>query len=118
MQTTLRNLESHLKEIHQAGAKAICVGGDHSIILAELRATYKQWGDLILVQFDAHTDTADQAWGEQFHHGTPIRRAIEEGLIKGENIYQIGIRVPHLTRSGRLCGSEKINVLDIDSFMT
>jgi guanidinopropionase len=46
-----------------------------------------------MVHFDAHTDTADEAYnGEKFHHGTPFRRAVEEGLLDPKRVIQIGIR--------------------------
>src|SRR5262249_49613339 len=80
LQATYQNIETRLTEIHAAGARAICVGGDHSILLPELRAAHRKYGELTLIHFDAHTDTGDEAWGEKYHHGTPIRRAIEEGL--------------------------------------
>ena len=121
IQKTMEAIEKRLGEIHQAGARAICVGGDHSILLPELRAAHRQFGSadkpITLIHFDAHTDTGDEAWGEKYHHGTPIRRAIEEGLLKGENIFQIGVRGP-LTSPAQddYITEQKINVLDIDSF--
>ena len=46
-----------------------------------------------MVHFDAHTDTADEAYnGEKFHHGTPFRRAVEEGLLDPKRVIQIGIK--------------------------
>src|SRR4051812_37068215 len=72
IQETLRAIESRLLEVHAAGARSICVGGDHSVLLGELRAVKKTFGEPVLVHFDAHNDTGDQAWGERYHHGTPI----------------------------------------------
>ena len=117
MQVTLRNIQNHLAEVHEAGARAICVGGDHSILLPCLRAIHKKYGEITLIHFDAHTDTAESAWGEKYHHGTPIRRAIEEGILKGSKIYQIGVRGP-LTSPTQddYIREQKINVLDIHSF--
>jgi agmatinase len=117
LQTTFKNIEKHVREAHLSGARTICVGGDHSILLPELRAVHAKYGKPIIVQFDAHTDTADGAWGEKYHHGTPIRRAIEEGLISGSDVFQIGIRGP-LTSADQedYCREQKINILDIDSF--
>jgi agmatinase len=117
LQTTFKNIEKHVRSVHDAGARAILVGGDHSIFLPELRAIHGRFGKPIVVQFDAHTDTADSAWGERYHHGTPIRRAIEESLISGSDVFQIGIRGP-LTSADQedYCQQQKINILDIDSF--
>jgi agmatinase len=117
LQATMAAIEARVGEIHKAGARAICVGGDHSVLLGELHATRARFGELTLIHFDAHTDTGDTAWGERFHHGTPIRRAIDEGVLKGSRIFQIGIRGP-LTSASQddYLAEQKINVLDIDSF--
>ena len=80
--------------IAAAGARPIVIGGDHSISLPILRALAKRHGQLALVQFDAHIDTWDEYFGGKFFHGTPFRRAIEEGLIDGTRFIQVGIRGP------------------------
>ena len=80
--------------IAAAGARPIVIGGDHSISLPILRALAKRHGPLALVQFDAHIDTWDEYFGGKFFHGTPFRRAIEEGLIDGTRFIQVGIRGP------------------------
>lgn len=117
MKTTFKNIETHVRAVHKAGARAICVGGDHSVLLPDLRAVRAKYGpDVTLVHFDAHTDAADTAWGEKYHHGTPIRRAIEEKLIKGSRIFQIGIRGPLTAPEDEYLRKEKINVLNIDGF--
>jgi agmatinase len=114
---TLRNIEKRLGEVHAAGARAICVGGDHSVALGELRATHRKFGPLTLIHFDAHTDAGDQAWGEKYHHGTWIRRGIEEGILRGPRIFQIGIRQPLTTREEHdYLRAKKISWLDMDSF--
>lgn len=117
LQKTMQSIEKHVSQIHQAGARAIGIGGDHSILLPELRAIHKKYGEITLIQFDAHTDTADSAWEEKYHHGTPIRRAIEEGILVGSKVFQIGVRGP-LTSPTQddYIKEQKINVLDIDSF--
>ena len=80
--------------IADAGARPIVIGGDHSISLPTLRALAKRHGPLALVQFDAHIDTWDEYFGGKYFHGTPFRRAIEEGLIDGKRFIQVGIRGP------------------------
>ena len=80
--------------IADAGAQPIVIGGDHSISLPILRALAKRHGPLALVQFDAHIDTWDEYFGSKYFHGTPFRRAIEEGLIDGKRFIQVGIRGP------------------------
>ncbi len=76
----------------QRGAIPITLGGDHSIALAELRAIAKKHGPVSLIQFDAHGDTWDEYWGEKYTHGTPFRRAVEEGLLDPRKSTQIGMR--------------------------
>ncbi len=70
----------------------IGLGGDHSVSLPELRAVAQQYGPVALVHFDAHVDTWDTIWGTRYNHGTPFRRAVEEGLIDPGRSIQIGIR--------------------------
>jgi agmatinase len=89
---TFHQIEERITHLHDRGAAVVCLGGDHSILLPILRATSRQYPQLTVIQFDAHTDTSDEGWGQRFHHGTSVRRAIEEGLVQGHHIFQIGIR--------------------------
>ena len=90
---TFRQIEKRVSELQNRGTTVVSLGGDHSILLPILRATSKKYPGLTLIQFDAHTDTSDGTLsGQRFHHGTSIRRAIEEGLVQGDRIFQIGIR--------------------------
>lgn len=78
-----------------AGAIPAVVGGDHSVTLPVLRALAARHGEIALVHIDAHFDTSDDAaWGERYHHGTPIRNAIEEGLVARGKLFQVGLRGP------------------------
>jgi putrescine transport system permease protein len=88
--------QSHQMIERQAnGLNHLCtLGGDHSIALPLLRAASKKHGPLGLVQFDAHTDTWEENFGQELAHGTPFYHAIHEGLIERERIIQIGIRAP------------------------
>jgi len=87
-------VESRISAIGDAGARPIVIGGDHSISLPILRALARRHGPLALVQFDAHIDTWDEYFGGKYFHGTPFRRAIEEGIIEGKRFIQVGIRGP------------------------
>jgi agmatinase len=87
-------VEARVGSILDAGARPLIVGGDHSISLPVLRALARHHGPLALVQVDAHIDTWDEYFGERYFHGTPFRRAIEEGLIDGRRFVQVGIRGP------------------------
>jgi agmatinase len=80
--------------ILEAGARPVLLGGDHSVALAELRAVHARHGPVALVQFDAHSDTWDAYWGERYTHGTPFRRAVEEGLVDPHHSIQLGLRGP------------------------
>jgi guanidinopropionase len=79
------------RRVHEAGAIPLGVGGDHSITLPILRAIASD-SAVGLVHIDAHTDTADEEFGFKFSHGTPFRRAVEEGLLDPKRTLQIGIR--------------------------
>jgi len=91
IEETYRLIQDGLKPLVDAGAVPICVGGDHSILLATLRAVYARHGPVALVQLDSHSDTWDLYWGSKYSHGTPVRRAIEEGLLREGYILQIGL---------------------------
>ena len=81
--------------ILKTGKKLVSVGGDHSSTLPLLRAFRAQFNQpLSIVHFDAHLDTYPAAWGVEFHHGTFMRHAIQEGLINPKTSIQIGIRGP------------------------
>jgi agmatinase len=87
-------IEQAMDRILGAGAIPLAVGGDHSITLPILRSIARRHGPVGLVQFDAHIDTWDEYFGGKYFHGTPFRRAIEEGLIARGHFVQVGIRGP------------------------
>jgi len=75
-----------------AGAGPLSAGGDHLVTVPILRALAAK-RPLGMVHFDAHSDTADSYFGgERYTHGTPFRRAVEEGLLDPKRVVQIGIR--------------------------
>lgn len=86
-------IEEEISRIVRAGAVPFVVGGDHSVALPAMRAVSRRHGPLAVIHVDAHFDTSDASvWGDPHHHGTPIRHAIEEGLIERGQLHQIGIR--------------------------
>ncbi|MEW5983832.1 MAG: agmatinase [Acidobacteriota bacterium] len=87
-------IEIRAAGIHEVGAVPFAVGGDHGVSLPLLRAAAQAHGPLALVQFDAHIDTWDDYFGGKYFHGSPFRRAIEEGLVDGHRFIQVGIRGP------------------------
>ena len=92
VEESYRRIAEGLEPIHRAGVVPIVLGGDHSIALPELRAATAVHEPLALVQFDAHPDTWDAYFGQKHTHGTPFRRAVEEGLLRPENSIQVGMR--------------------------
>jgi agmatinase len=87
-------IEARIAAVVAAGARPLCVGGDHSITLPILRALARRHGPLGVVHFDAHPDTWDEYFGSKLFHGTPFRRAVEEGCIDTRRMIQVGIRGP------------------------
>jgi len=75
-----------------AGCKPLTMGGDHTIALPILRAMRRRHGPVGLVHVDAHADVNDEMFGERIAHGTPFRRAVEEGLLQCDKVWQIGLR--------------------------
>ena len=89
---TLRRIEEFLRPVHAAGVVPLCLGGDHSMVLAELRAAAAVHGPLALVHLDAHADVWDQYYGVRYFHGTVFKRAVEEGLVDPAASVQAGMR--------------------------
>ena len=88
-------VEAAVTTVLTAGAVPFVVGGDHSVALPALRALSRRHGPVAVVHVDAHLDTSGpETWGEQFHHGTPFRNALDEGLIANGQLHQVGIRGP------------------------
>ena len=89
---TIGRIEAHFAAIHAAGAVPLSAGGDHLITLPIMRAIAKH-RPVGMIHFDAHSDTWDEYFGgSKYTHGTPFRRAIEEGLLDPKRTIQIGIR--------------------------
>ncbi len=74
--------------------RLLTLGGDHTIALPLLRCLARRHGPLAVLHFDAHLDTWDTYFGAPYTHGTPFRRASEEGLIDPERSLHVGIRGP------------------------
>ena len=87
-------IEAGAGALLERGGRLVAIGGDHTIALPLLRATARRHGPLALVHFDAHLDTWDSYFGQRFTHGTPFRRAWEEGLLRTERSVHVGLRGP------------------------
>jgi agmatinase len=89
---SLQRSTAALEEVARAGVTTLCLGGDHTILLAELRALAPVHGPLALIQLDAHHDLWDEYFGQKLFHGSVVRRAVEEGLIDTARSVQAGMR--------------------------
>src|SRR3954451_3317028 len=89
---TLKRIQEHLEPVHRAGVVPLCLGGDHSMVLAELRAAAAVHGRLALVHLDAHADIWESYYGARYFHGTVFKRAAEEGLVDPHHSVQAGMR--------------------------
>ncbi len=91
---TTEQVAAGIGDLLGAGITPIMLGGDHSLALGELRAHAAAHGPVALVLLDAHADTWDEYYGERIFHGTPFRRAVEEGLLLPEHSLLAGMRGP------------------------
>jgi agmatinase len=91
---SLRRLEEAVHRICRAGAVPVILGGDHTIALPDATgvARHVGWGRVSVIHFDAHADTGDTQWGSLYGHGTPMRRLIESGAVRGDRFLQLGLR--------------------------
>ena len=87
-------IERGAEALLAGGGRLVAVGGDHTVSLPLLRATARRYGPLALVHFDAHLDTWDTYFGQRYTHGTPFRRAWEEGLLRRDRSVHVGLRGP------------------------
>lgn len=94
IQEALKDIEKGSREIHERANRVISIGGDHTIALPLLRALASKHGPISVVHFDAHLDTWNTYFGAAYTHGTPFRRASEEGLIDKEGSIHVGTRGP------------------------
>jgi agmatinase len=90
----VEQVQSAATELMQRADHLVALGGDHTLSLPLLRATAARHGPLSLVHFDAHLDTWDTYFGMPYTHGTPFRRAVEEGLLELGTSAHVGTRGP------------------------
>ncbi len=84
----------------------VTLGGDHTIALPLLRAVAAKHGPVSLVHFDAHLDTWDTYFGAPYTHGTPFRRAAEEGVLELDTSAHVGIRGPLYAKNDLVADKE------------
>ena len=85
-------IEGTVREVLDAGAVPIVLGGDHGIAEPDIRACAGRHGAVGLIHFDAHTDTGTEIFGVEVSHGTPMYRLIEQGHVDPHRYVQIGLR--------------------------
>lgn len=89
---SVERITAHYDQLLENDLATVTLGGDHTIVLPILRSIVKKHGPVGLVHIDAHTDINDEMFGEKIAHGTPFRRAVEEGLLDCDRVVQIGVR--------------------------
>jgi agmatinase len=89
---TVGQIAEQLEPLVRSGVRTLCLGGDHAVVLGELRAHAAVHGPLGLVLLDAHADVWDTYCGERYYHGSPFRRAVEEGLLDPARSLLAGMR--------------------------
>jgi len=90
----IETLQTEAEALQANGTRLVTIGGDHTIALPLLRAAAKKHGPVALLHFDAHLDTWDTYFGEPYTHGTPFRRASEEGILDTSALSHVGTRGP------------------------
>src|SRR5216683_7454194 len=93
-EVSLTRLEQAVQTACSGGAFPVILGGDHTVTFPDATGTARHvgWGRLSLIHFDAHADTGDTQFGSLYGHGTPMRRLIESGAVRGDRFLQIGLR--------------------------
>ncbi len=91
---SIKRLEDVVYTVSAAGAMPVILGGDHTITFPDATgvARHAGWGRVSLIHFDAHADTGEDHYGALHGHGTPMRRLIESGAVRGDRFLQIGLR--------------------------
>jgi agmatinase len=91
---SLTVLRDATEKISRAGAIPVILGGDHSIASADVAgiANHRGHGKISMIHFDAHADTGEDHFGALIGHGTPMRRLIEDGYMRGDRFLQLGLR--------------------------
>ena len=91
---SIKRLEDAVFAVSSSGAIPVILGGDHTITFPDATgvARHAGWGRVSLIHFDAHADTGEHHYGALHGHGTPMRRLIESGAVRGDRFLQIGLR--------------------------
>ena len=94
IETAIAQVEAGARALLERADQLVSIGGDHTVALPLLRAMAAKHGPVAVVHFDAHLDTWDTYFGAAYTHGTPFRRASEEGLLDRSGCLHVGTRGP------------------------
>ena len=94
----ITTIETAARDLAGTRRSLLTLGGDHTIALPLLRAQHERHGPIAVLHFDAHLDTWDTYFGAPYTHGTPFRRASEEGLVDLDHSMHVGLRGPLYAR--------------------
>ena len=114
----IRSVHDGARSLLERARRLLTIGGDHTIALPLLRAVHEVHGPVAVVHFDAHLDTWDTYFGADYTHGTPFRRAAEEGLLDDSGCLHVGIRGPLYGKRDLLedaeLGFQVVHARDVD----
>lgn len=120
--TAIAEIETASRRLLEGSRRVVALGGDHTVALPMLRAVASEVGPVSLVHFDAHLDTWNTYFGAPYTHGTPFRRAAEEGILAENRSIHVGIRgslyAPTDLRDDAGLGFRIIHAHDFDTFGT
>jgi len=118
IEQAVEQIEVGIDELLADGKKLVTLGGDHTIAYPILKSLHKKHGPITVIHFDAHLDTWDTYFGAPLTHGTPFRRASEEGLIDLTSCLHVGIRGPLYAKTDlsddKSLGFEVVTSVDLD----
>ncbi|MET0952720.1 MAG: agmatinase [Aeromicrobium sp.] len=118
IQDAIKQIDEGVRGVLDRSDRLVTIGGDHTIALPLLRVMHEMHGEIAVVHFDAHLDTWDTYFGAPVTHGTPFRRASEEGLIDKTGSMHVGIRGPLYSRQDlsddQVLGFQVIGSHDMD----
>jgi agmatinase len=113
----IAQIEAGADQALDGASHLLSIGGDHTIALPLLRSMHRRHGPVALLHFDAHLDTWDTYFGAAYTHGTPFRRAWEEGLLLADRATHVGIRGPLFSREDLVddarFGFEIVTAMDV-----
>lgn len=112
VETALQQIEDIAAEILADGKRPVMLGGEHSVTLGAVRAVYKKYKNLYIIQFDAHADLRDDYLGVKNSHACVMRRCYE--MVGDGHIYQFGIRSGEREEFRFAAGHTKMNKFNLD----